>query len=132
MMNKKRSILFILILMYFVTSCRNDDNQTSNDTANLPFQVAGELPVSGGVVVEGWITDAAIDLAQRLDVEVSDVTYIAFDVPVWPDASYGCPQPDQTYDPTPKEGYLIQLQVNGSDYFYHGGENKEQFLCEPE
>ena len=132
MMNKKRSILFILILMYFMTTCRNDDNQTSNDTANLPFQVAGELPVSGGVVVEGWITDAAIDLAQRLDVEVSDVTYIAFDVPVWSDASYGCPQPDQEYEAVIKEGYRIQLQVNGRDYFYHGGEDIEQFLCDTE
>jgi len=132
MMNKTRAVLFILSLLFFAAACGQDSNQNSGDTTDLSFQVGGELPVSAGAVVQGWITDAAIDLAQRLDVEVSEVTYIALDVPVWPDASYGCPQSGQSYDPTPKEGYQIQLQVNGRNYFYHGGEDIEQFLCESE
>ncbi len=131
-MNKTRSVLFILGLLFFATACGQDSNQNSEDITDLSFQVGGELPVSAGVVVQEWISDAAIDLAQRLDVQVSDVIYIAFELPVWPDTSYGCPQPDQTYDPTPKEGYRIQFQVNGRDYFYHGGEDIEQFLCETE
>jgi hypothetical protein len=57
---------------------------------------------------------------------------VAFELPVWPDASYGCPQVGQSYEPGTKEGYQIHLQVNGRDYFYHGGEEIEQFLCESE
>ncbi len=128
MINKTRSVLLMLILLFFVATCSQDSSQNSGDAADFQFQVAGELP--SGTAVQEWITDAAIDLAQRLDIEVSDVTYVAFDVPVWPDASYGCPQPDQKYGAVSKEGYQIQLQVNGRDYFYHGGEDIEQFLCE--
>ena len=131
-MHKPGSVFFILIFFFLGAACGQDSNQNSEDTTDLSFQVGGELPESAGPVVQGWITDAAIDLAQRLDVQVSDVTYMAFELPVWPDASYGCPQPDQTYDPIEKEGYRIQFQVNGRDYFYHGGEDIEQFLCESE
>jgi hypothetical protein len=128
MINNKRIVLFIFFLMFLVNACSQDNNQKSNDSADHPFRVEGELPTSP--VVQGWITEAVNDLAQKLDVDVADVTYIAFEVPVWPDASYGCPQAGQEYGPGSKEGYQIQLQVNGRYYFIHGGEDIEQFLCE--
>lgn len=126
-MHKLRFILLALILVIFAAACNVPDPSAA---ADVQFQVEGELPISAGPVALEWITNAANDLAQSLDVDVSDVTYVAFDVLVWPDASYGCPQPNQAYDPSPKEGYQIQLQVNGRDYFYHGGEDIQQFLCE--
>jgi len=130
-MNKKFHMIILLFLV-LAMACKQNPTESSKDAADVEeqFRVEGELP--SGTVVQGWIKDAAIDLAQRLDVEVSDVTYIAFDVPVWPDASYGCPQPGQEYEAVIKEGYQIELRVNGRNYFYHGGEDIAQFLCEDE
>lgn len=123
-MNKTRLFLFILTILFFVVACGQ------NAKTEIPYQVDGELPSSPAA--REWIKDAAVDLAQELQVNVADVSFKAFELPVWPDASYGCPQASESYGSESKEGYKIQLQVNGRDYFYHGGEDIEQFLCETE
>ncbi len=75
MMNKIRSVFSSLFLLFLVVACGQDSNQNASNTANLPFQVAGEL--SSGTVVQEWITDAAIDLAQSLDTAVTISTMAA-------------------------------------------------------
>ncbi|MCP5097186.1 MAG: hypothetical protein GY943_16690 [Chloroflexi bacterium] len=106
------------------------DSNSENDAVDIQFAVEGELPSSPPA--QGWIADAAADLSEKIGVDIEDVSFITFELPVWPDNSYGCPQPGQEYQPEPKEGYQIQFRVNGRDYFYHGGEDIEQFLCENE
>ncbi|MFQ5419654.1 MAG: hypothetical protein ACE5EY_04755 [Anaerolineae bacterium] len=130
---KKNFMYFgVLALLFFMVACRQEESSTNNTSTevDVPFAVEGEWPSSPAA--QGWITDAATDLAAREGVGLSDVAFMAFELPVWPDASYGCPQPEQVYQQVPKEGYQIQLRVNGRDFFYHGGEDIEQFLCESE
>jgi hypothetical protein len=129
-MYKSRFILFILGLFVFVTACRQDTVQNKIEGNEYRYKIDGELPSSP--IAQEWIADAAEDLADKLNVSVDDVTYIAFDLPVWPDSSYGCPQVKIESEPGSREGYQIQLAVNGRHYFYHGGEDIQQFLCETE
>ncbi|MCA9921263.1 MAG: hypothetical protein KC421_02765 [Anaerolineales bacterium] len=124
-MSNKVHILFIFVLLISTSACRQDN--TANDS-DYPFIVEGELPASPPAIE--LITDAANDLAERENVRINEVTFVALELPVWSDTSYGCPDPETAYLFTPKEGYKIQLRVNGRDFFYHGGEDIEQFLCE--
>ena len=129
-MKKKWLGFLTTCLIVFTAACQQEQasNSGTESDIEIPFAIEGDLPSSPPA--QGWIADAVVDLAERLEINTEAVSYIMFDLPVWPDASYGCPQPDQEYLPEPKEGYQIQLQVNGRDYFYHGGEDIEQFLCE--
>jgi hypothetical protein len=137
-MIKKRWMIYLSVTIFiFMVGCQQDPAQqdpaqenNSSPNQDIQYTVVGELPSSPPA--QGWIQEAVVDLANKLTIDTTEVTYLAFEVPVWPDTSYGCAQPNQAYDPEPKEGYQIQLQVNGRNYFYHGGEDIEQFLCENE
>ena len=73
---------------------------------------------------------AKADLAKRLSISVNEVTVLEARAVVWPDASLGCPQPGMAYIQVPHDGVLIQLTFQGKIYAYHGGGNRDPFLCE--
>ena len=83
---------------------------------------------SGGTNV--FVETAVSDLAQRLNVEESEIETISFNAVVWPDGSLGCPQPGMMYTQVLKEGYKIVLEHDGKMFNYHGGEGRDPFLCE--
>jgi len=128
---KKKWLVFLTACIVFLTvSCQQEGASSTENKidADVPFIIEGELPSSPPA--QEWIADAVVDIAEKLNVDTDTVSYIGFDLPVWPDTSYGCPQPEQEYLQEPREGYQIHLQIDGTDYFYHGGEEIEQFLCE--
>ena len=82
----------------------------------------------------GWQTPterAVADLAQRLDIDFSDLTIELVEEVTWPDGSYGCPQPGMRYVQVIIDGYRIVLSYAGQIYRYHGGVGRSPFLCEP-
>ncbi len=89
----------------------------------------GEAEIDPGLAP--LIEQAVADLAARLDVEPADVDVVSAVLVEWPDASMGCPVPGLRYPQVPQDGFLIQLKVGGQTYPYHGGGNREPFLCEP-
>ena len=108
----------------------------SSDGPERPYTIEGEL--LAGPTVLNWVDTAVDDLVQESGADIEDVVFTQFDIVVWPDQFYGCPShfdaaeilEDEEFEPIPKEGYRIILQVDGEDFFYHGGEDTEQFLCQ--
>ena len=76
------------------------------------------------------IEKAIEDLAQRLSIEMTQISLIEAKEVVWPDSSLGCPQPGMRYKQVPEDGALIILQAQGSVYEYHNGGSRGLFLCE--
>jgi hypothetical protein len=99
------------------------------DLPVIPSPVGSEP----GVVepgLEGFVSDAKEDLAQRLSISVDEIELLSVISVVWSDGSLGCPQPGMDYIQVPQDGVLIQLSVGGVVYNYHGGGNRGLFLCE--
>jgi len=68
--------------------------------------------------------EARRDLARRLDVPEQEVTVKEVRPTTWPDASLGCPGPDQLYAQVLTEGYVIELEVGGARYRYHADQQR--------
>lgn len=80
--------------------------------------------------MESLIEKAKEDLAKRLSIEVTEISFLEAREVIWPDSSLGCPQPDMVYAQVEVEGLLIRLGVGKEMYFYHSGGNMDPFLCE--
>lgn len=88
------------------------------------------LPTPSDPGLQSLIDKAKADLAQRLSVEVNQVSLVEVTEMVWPNAGMGCPQPGMQYIQVPQDGLLIRLQVDDRIYNYHSGGAREPFLCE--
>ena len=75
------------------------------------------------------VAAAKQDLAAQLGIAVSLVQLVDYQKKVWPDGSYGCPQPGVFYIQAVHNGYLIRLGAGGREYEYHGGDGVNPFLC---
>ena len=72
---------------------------------------------------------SSIDLSQRLNIPIDEITVLEV-VPIsWPDASLGCPQTDQVYAQVLTPGFLIRLEAQGMQYLYHTDESTTVILC---
>ena len=80
--------------------------------------------------LDGLIEKAKEDLAQRLSIEITQISLIEAKVVVWPDSSLGCPQPGMRYKQVPEDGALIVLQAHETTYEYHNGGSRGLFLCD--
>jgi hypothetical protein len=77
-----------------------------------------------------YVVQAKEDLASRLNVAKDQIELVEFKAVVWPDGSFGCPQPGIAYTQVQQEGYLIQLRFESKLFDYHGGGKRPPFLCE--
>ena len=77
-----------------------------------------------------YVVQAKEDLAKRLNVSKDQIALVKFKSVVWPDGSYGCPQPGIIYTQVQREGYFIRLGYAGDFFDYHGGGGTPPFLCE--
>jgi hypothetical protein len=80
--------------------------------------------------VQEWVQQAKDDLAQRLGVAVDQIDLVEYQSVSWRDGSLGCPRPGMSYTQALREGYRLQLQVNGQQYDYHGATGQAPFYCE--
>jgi hypothetical protein len=92
------------------------------------IEMSPTIPAESGL--ENLIERAKTDLAQRLNIVLSQIDLIDAKAVVWPDASLGCPQPGMLYKQVPADGALVVLQVDGITYEYHNGGTRGLFLCE--
>jgi len=70
------------------------------------------------------------DLAERLKVALKDVRVTRLRPATWPDASLGCPEPQQTYEKTETKGFLIELRHADRAYLYHSDRERVVFCPE--
>ncbi len=78
----------------------------------------------------GPVEQAVGDLADRLGVPATDITFQSIEEVTWRDGSLGCPRPDMRYIQVLINGYRIRLVHQGKSYSYHGGVGHKPFLCE--
>ncbi|HET9915188.1 MAG TPA: hypothetical protein VFQ13_25075 [Anaerolineales bacterium] len=105
----------------------------STPLSDLPNQgeTAEMTPtISTDASLQNLIKKAKEDLAQRLNLVLTQIDVLEAKAVVWPDASLGCPQPGMRYKQVPEDGALIVLKANGITYEYHSGGHRELFLCQ--
>jgi len=93
-------------------------------------QMTPPTPPTPSTGLESLVEQAKGDLAQRLSIEVTEISLVEAREVVWPDASLGCPQPGRVYAQVAVDGLLIRLGVGKEMYFYHSGGGEAAFLCE--
>ncbi len=69
------------------------------------------------------------DLAERLSIDVQEITLEKIEEVVWPDGALGCPEPGMAYITVLTPGYQATLSANGEIYDYHAAENGFFVLC---
>lgn len=72
-----------------------------------------------------------MDLAQKLNLDISQITVVNSEAVDWNDSSLGCPQPGFGYMDVITPGYKITLSANGQQYIYHTDTNNAFILCDP-
>lgn len=104
---------------------------TASDTTVVATQAEGSLFPVGDVDagLQPWIDLSTTQLARALDVDPSAITTVSAVLVVWPDASLGCPQPDQQYAAASTDGAVIELEADGAVYRFHAGGERGPFLC---
>lgn len=69
------------------------------------------------------------DLADRLQIDVSQVVLISSQAVQWRDSSLGCPEPGMMYMTVITPGYRLVLRANGELFEYHTGRNDLFVFC---
>jgi len=90
-------------------------------------QMTQPAPSSG---LESLIERAEEDLAQRLSIDVSQISLIEAKEVVWPDASLGCPQEGMMYAQVETDGYIIWLETDKNLYMYHTNTIENVVFCD--
>ena len=79
--------------------------------------------------LQNLIEKAKEDLAQRLSIPITQITLVEATEAEWSDSSLGCPQPDMFYTQVITPGYLILLEVNGTQHEYHSNRDIYFIYC---
>ena len=98
----------------------DDKGSVSADTGITSADKFGASPVQLAVQ----------DLAQRLQIDKTQIEVLEVRKVIWPDASLGCPEPGVMYAQMQVEGQLIRLRARGHMYFYHKGGTQSPLLCQ--
>ena len=96
----------------------------------VPIEITppAAAPLTGEVPQD--LLDAILDdLAEQQDASREAIEIEQAGAVIWRDGSLGCPQPGMMYTQALVDGYLIQLQVDGQAYNYHGAQGRDPFLC---
>ena len=78
------------------------------------------------------VETAIAELAARLDIDPESIRLIESGEVTWPDASLGCPRPDELYAQVETDGFRVVLAYEDWVYAYHAGDDTDPFLCPSE
>lgn len=80
--------------------------------------------------LQNLIDKASADLANRLSIQIVEITVVEATAVVWPDGSLGCPEEGMVYAQVLTPGYLIRLQSGDQEFEYHASRGTEVVYCE--
>lgn len=75
------------------------------------------------------VEQAVTDLANRLNVSITQVSVVSTEHVTWPDGSLGDPQPGMMYPQVLVDGTRIVLESGRRRYEYYTGGQQAPFLC---
>jgi len=79
-----------------------------------------------------WQEQARDDLAQRLQINASEIVLQQGENVTWPDGALGCPEPGMFYTQALVPGYRIVFSASSCKHYYHGQHGKPPFYCPAE
>ncbi len=125
-------ILLLVVGILFIMK-KDYKDQTANLTTPppTPEEVTNNPDYGNLTEDETRIVDQAIGnlLSSGQGITPPMITVVKFSATDFPDASLGCPQPDQMYAQVITPGHQVVLAANGSEYDYRvAGETV--MLCE--
>jgi hypothetical protein len=95
----------------------------------IPQEAVPAQPVTGEV--PGTVLAALkADLAQRLAIAVDAAIVVRAEQVIWPDGALGCGQPGGIYTEATVPGYLVEFELAGHHYRYHGSLAGPFVYCE--
>ena len=81
-------------------------------------------------ILEIMVEQARGKLAQRLNIDTSQIMLIETKSIQWPDASLGCPKSGMTYAQVLTPGYWVRLESSDQIYEYHTDKGDTFILCD--
>lgn len=88
------------------------------------------IPMPDSPMIQEQVGKARDDLAKQLGIDTADIDLVEYQAVTWRDGSLGCPRPGMAYTQALVEGYRIQLQVESTQYNYHGAAGRDPFYCQ--
>src|SRR5215213_8608866 len=92
----------------------------------------GPTPATGAAIPPGaepLVRLAVADAARRAGLDPSAVSVLQVEAREWPDASLGCPKPNELYAQVITPGYEIVLEAGGQQFGYHTDQARRAELC---
>jgi hypothetical protein len=106
----------------------------SDITARPPEEEAGEpveMPQPGSPDPAATMANRAVnDLANRRNLDVSEISIVEVEEVEWRSSALGCPQPNVRYLEVVTPGYRILLEAGGETYDYRASRQGALRLCE--
>lgn len=98
-----------------------------------PIQLASTAEIinmpSTSLPVDKFIQIAKRDLADRLKIDIGQISSLEAVEFTWPDAALGCPSPGMVYAQGRVPGYRVRLSANEVEYEYHMDQTGQFVLC---
>ncbi len=91
-------------------------------------QEATDMP-STPPPVEKFVSLSKKDLANRLQIDASQISLARTEHTNWLNAALGCPRPGKVYPQGRVPGYRVWLNAEGKEYLYHTDYRGKHILC---
>lgn len=115
------------------TSVAPSDSVNLGEITPEPAQEDGDLIVQPAPGIPDpevkMVQLASEQLAERLGVDIGEITLVEAVSRDWPDSGLGCPSPDLIYAAVITPGYQITLEAEGETYIYHTDTGDNAVLC---
>jgi len=90
-----------------------------------------EMPAPGRHQTEDTLIHyISVDLSNRLDIDLSQVTLIESIPTTWSNSALGCPAEGMMYTDALVEGYQVTVEANGQEYIYHSSGFQTFIWCD--
>jgi hypothetical protein len=133
----KKQLFRLVVTMFTLTACGSGAATPTRSPATLsPTPGPSHAPSGTPTPIPATPTPLAFveplrsDLAQRLGIAPESIQVAEIQKTVWPDASLGCPDPEQMYAQVTTPGYLVRLELQDEVYEYHMAAGGPFLLCQ--
>jgi len=129
-MNKPFANMLLLAMVLAACNGGGPAQQTAAPDSTPPGQQSGkEVTMKIDSRLEPYVERATSDLADRLEIDESEIELVEARLVTWPNGALGCPDPDMLYTQALVDGYRIRLAADGRTHHYHGAQDGPPFHC---
>jgi hypothetical protein len=122
--------------LLLLTACggATEESPPAGDEVEQPLPGDEEDGATDGGATDDGLRDevdlAIADAADERGITEEEIEVIRAEEVEWPDGALGCPEEGEMYTQAIVPGYLVVLEVDGEEIFYHGAQGEPPFHCE--